>query len=378
LAKAKRDLLWKADHEFPQLIGVHVMKTFKKNVMKTYKKSRVRKAAVASLLLISSAVWADTAVLSVTSGNDGCYDLLAGQTIDAGDVCFAVEGDSLTVTYTTRDGWQLGEAHVWVGEDQDGYPQAKNGNPKIGNFPYNAGDITGATTYSFSVPLGNVQTMFDLENLSAYCAQSGTIYAMAHAVVELADASGNLAQTETGWGEGEGAVQKGSWATRSAITLSVTCNDAPPPPPPSLGQETALMFGNIELNDGTDGICDAHNNSERWGWQAGPLSVGYYQNEIWAGAGQNDLSKGTLVGYVDIVVSDEPAPGNVIVTPMLLDGFTALSTNIYIGREPVCSAAFGKDWRSNASTDIDTSGGVYVGGHFSVGAECQANGNFCE
>lgn len=327
---------------------------------------------------------ADHAVLSVTSGAEGCYDLLAGQTIDAGDVCFEVIEDNktLAVTYTTDGDWELTEAHLWVGEDQDGYPMSKKGNPKIGNFPHNSGNITGTVTHSFYVPLGSVQWFFDMDDLDAHCDEARTVYAMAHAAVQLVDGSGTVLQTETGWSDGEGAVEKGSWATRTAITLSVTC-DGPPPPPPTLGQETALMLGNIELNDETDAVCLQADGSDafgasRWGWQEGPLSAGSYVRDIWAAAGQNDLSKGTLVGYVDIVVSS----GNVTVTPELFEGFEAEETHIYIGTEPVCSGAFGNAWNDDASTNIDTSGGVYVGVHFSVKAECGINpdspDNFCE
>jgi len=327
----------------------------------------------AAFLALGSVAAQAAAVLSVSSGVDGCYELLAGQTTDAGDVCYTVDQQSLTVTYITEGGWELTEAQLWVGEDQDGYPMSKKGNPKIGNFPYNAGDITGATTHSFSVPLGNVQSVFDLDNLDAHCGESGTIYAMAHASVQLVDGNGSVVQSETGWSDGEPAVERGSWATRTVIDLSVTCDDGPTDPPSYFGQETALMLGNIVLNDGNDGICDDA-TAERWGWQDGPLAVGSYTNDTYAAAGNNVLSNGTLVGYVDIVVSS----GNVTVTPVLFEGYEAEETHIYIGTAPVCSAAFGKDWKSNASTDIDTSNGVYVGVHFSVLGECNSNGNFCE
>jgi hypothetical protein len=347
----------------------------KKSIIQGHKLARWTAGIGIAALLALGAIpaQADHAVLSVTSGEDGCYDLLAGQTIDAGDVCFAVDAEDLTVTFGTYDGWELTEAHLWVGEDQDGYPMSKKGNPKIGNFPDNSGNITGTDTHSFYVPLGSVQSFFDLDDLDAHCGESGTIYAMAHAAVQLVDSTGTVVQTETGWSDGEGAVEKGSWATRTAITLSVTCDDAPPPPPPTAGQETAIMFGNIVLNDDNDGICD-DSTAERWGWQDGPLGVGTYVNPIYAAAGNNVLANGTHVGNVTIVVS----AGNVTVTPDLFEGFEAEETHIYIGTEPVCSAAFGQAWNMLASMDMDTSNGVYVGVHFSVLSECNHNGNFCE
>jgi hypothetical protein len=42
-----------------------------------------------------------------------------------------------------------------------------------------------------------------------------------------------------------------------------------------------------------------YNNFHRWGWTNG-ISEGDYTFEVWAGAGQNDFTKGTLVGTVDI------------------------------------------------------------------------------
>jgi hypothetical protein len=154
-------------------------------IMKGTKLVRLTAGIGTAALFALGAVQAQAApVLSVTSGTNGCYDLLAGQTIDAGDVCFEVieDNQTLAVTYTTDGGWELTEAHLWVGDVQDGYPMSKKGNPKIGNFPYNAGDITGYTSHSFSVPLGSVQSFFDLDNLDAHCDESGITYAMALAL----------------------------------------------------------------------------------------------------------------------------------------------------------------------------------------------------
>ena len=90
---------------------------------------------------------------NVNGQQTACVTLYAGQDIDAGTVCYEIIGDNLLVTYSTTGGWELTEAHFWSGCAADGYPSTPKGNPKIGNFPYNAGDITGATVYSFSVDL---------------------------------------------------------------------------------------------------------------------------------------------------------------------------------------------------------------------------------
>jgi hypothetical protein len=350
-------------------------------------------AGIAALLLSMGAVpaQAEHAVLSVTSGENGCYDLLAGQTIDAGDVCFAVDEtyENLTVTYNTADDWELTEAHLWLGDVLDAYPATKKGNPKIGNFPYNSGDITGLTTYSFTVPLGSVQEHFDLNNLDDYCPDgaTGTIYAMAHAAVRRVDGNGNVVQTETGWSAGERVVEKGSWATRTEIQLEVTCENGPPPPS-GRGQETAIMFGSIGFDELLDnctnnqGVSPDNVSDSRWGWQDGPLMEGQYMNPIYAGAGQSDITKGTHVGDVIIDVMS----GMVLVQINLYldyenNPYVVEDTHVYVGTEPVCSANFCNAWTSGSTSltavEIDTSSGVYVGVHLALEGACNDNGNFC-
>jgi len=90
--------------------------------------------------------------------------------------------------------------------------------------------------------------------------------------------------------------------------------------PPSLKNcETAFMMGNttlISLNLG----------NKRWGWaEYFDAADGTYTHDIYAGAGQNDISKGTLVGQAKIIV----AGGDVQVEITLNAGVTANETHIY-------------------------------------------------
>ncbi|HMA58989.1 MAG TPA: hypothetical protein VKN64_01765, partial [Halanaerobiales bacterium] len=76
--------------------------------------------------------------------------------------------------------------------------------------------------------------------------------------------------------------------------------------------------------------------SNNWGWFNGPLSPkGEYELELWAGAGQNDLSKGTLVGTV-IVSFDEET-----VKYIVDNGFYLREVQLYIGNEPTPTASPG-------------------------------------
>lgn len=325
--------------------------------------------AMVAMMFFGVSAWADQATISV-SEETSCTDLLAGQTILAGKVCFTIENnDTVIVTYITENGWELEEAHLWIGNTLDGYPMTPKGNPKIGNFPYNSGNIAGATEFSFTVPLGSILDL-DFDNLDQYCPDglSSSIYALAHASLRKEDGSGGY-QTETGWGDGQRVVQRGNWATRTSVIIEVVCEDQPPPP--QMGQETAIMFGSIQL-DSMEAECGS-DTPARWGWQEGPLLEGNYVRAIYAAAGNNILANGTHIGDVLIDVNS----GQVVVTIDLFEGFEAEETHIYIGTDPICSAAFGKDWNSDSNVLLDTSNGVYVGVHLSVEAECQSNGNFC-
>jgi len=64
-------------------------------------------------------------------------DLLAGQTLDVGDVLVWNDGDTLYVKYVIyEEGWCLTETHLAVVTDVNDFPTNKAGNPKVGHFPY--------------------------------------------------------------------------------------------------------------------------------------------------------------------------------------------------------------------------------------------------
>jgi hypothetical protein len=162
-----------------------------------------------------------------------CQTLYAGQTIDTGWVCVEIVGDNLVVTYETTEGscWELTEAHLWVGADLADMPQTRKGNPKIGNFPHNSGDITGATTHSFSVPL---------EVLGFSCpADDKMYYVAAHAALRCDNGDGSY-QTETGWADGSRFVERGAWGTFFNVTLTCDCGGVNPPTDPTCDSRPAF------------------------------------------------------------------------------------------------------------------------------------------
>lgn len=244
--------------------------------------------------------------LASVEGGEYCTTLVAGQSIDAGTVCAKVADDNLLLTFSTANSWELTEAHAWIGTSLADMPQTSKGAPKIGNFPYNSGDISGATSYTFTVPLSS------LGGEPAVCGQN--FYVAAHAALRKPDSTGGY-QTETGWGAGSSMPK--SWAMYFMITLR--CDDDLPPQKEC---ETAFAFGG-DLAVPFTGLMD----TPRWGWSNGPLGPGSYTFDLYAGAGQNDLSKGTLVGKVAVTYDGSVA--TVVYT--VSSGYTMDETHLYAG-----------------------------------------------
>jgi len=270
-----------------------------------------------------------------------CVTLYAGQTIDAGQVCASVDNTVdtsavcgagsagvLNVEFLTSGGWEIEEAHLAAGDDLADIPMNQKGNPKIGNFPYNSGDITGATSHSFSVPL----CTFGLDAGLTECDPVNAFLA-AHAALRKDNGDGTY-QTETGWGDGDRFVQKGSWAEYFNMELVCTGDEEPPPPPEPASCETAFAYGDGDATCFIGADFDGDNVDDgisRWGWSNGPLSAGSYSWEVYAAAGQCDLTKGTLVGSLGVVYDGSSAT----VTFNRTGDFVLDEEHLYVGSEPL-------------------------------------------
>ncbi|MHC4852665.1 MAG: hypothetical protein ACYTF5_11655 [Planctomycetota bacterium] len=274
-----------------------------------------------SLAFTPAAAAQTPAVLTIGNTGEQCQTLFAGQTIDAGTVCAKVVGSNLEITFDTIGGWELTQAHLWVGDNLAAMPQTRKGNPKIGNFPHNSGDITGKTSHSFSVPL---------TSLAFSCpGPNKTYYVAAHAALRKETIDGGY-QTETGWAAGSRFVDRGSWATFFSIVL--TCSNTNTGG--GDGCETAFAYS-PSPNDGGYGTSFADlGDFERWGWSIGALAPNTstspsYIFDIYAGAGQSDISKGTRVGTLTVVYNGSTA----VVTYTMFTGFTLQEVHLYVGSE---------------------------------------------
>jgi len=87
--------------------------------------------------------------------------------------------------------------------------------------------------------------------------------------------------------------------------------------------ETVYAYGGEELAD-----CFIPWAGSNWGWTNGPISDGYYGEwDIYAGAGQCDITKGTLVGMLLVDYSD----GYVKITYDIDTEYTLNETHLHIG-----------------------------------------------
>jgi len=255
-----------------------------------------------------------TTLFTFSAQAQTCYDLIAGQNEVAGNVCVSSDTTNLYVKYSTIGDWLLDEVHLFVGTSIADMPTTKKGNPKVGNFPYKQEDI-GSNYAEFIIPLaslGNPECNTDL-------------FIAAHASVQRTLDGGSI-QQETAWSEGDPIVEKGNWGTFS--TFTIPCE---PEPPTSGSCETAFAKGDTTF-------IDLGLTQSRWGWEITEVAPGSYSYPIYAGAGQNDITKGTLVGHLSV----EYDGSSVTVTYNMLSGFVLEETHLFVGTTHTTTIAPGQ------------------------------------
>jgi hypothetical protein len=122
---------------------------------------------------------------------DGCFpeevELIAGQTMNAGNVTVSNDADFIYVTYSTTNGWVLTQTHLYVG-DCALIPVNNPGNPIPGQFPY-SGTHANLTTYTYQIPIAQIPA-----------GSCGCI--AAHSVVKQYNSNNQVINTQTAWGNG--------------------------------------------------------------------------------------------------------------------------------------------------------------------------------
>ncbi len=109
------------------------------------------------------------------------FELIAGQTIPAGNVIVSNDNENLYVTYESDNGWKIKEIHLFVGAFAD-IPLNNANVPVPGHFPINETFNPGVGMVTYEIPLSNLPD----------CP-----YILSHAVVV------KEGQEETAWGKGD-------------------------------------------------------------------------------------------------------------------------------------------------------------------------------
>ena len=86
--------------------------------------------------------------------------------------------------------------------------------------------------------------------------------------------------------------------------------------------------------------CFLDDGFHRWGWTIGPLASGEYTFDLYAGAGQCDLEKGTLVGTLNVNYNEDEGTADVEFT--MLEGYVLNETHLYIGNDPYPTSSNGQ------------------------------------
>jgi hypothetical protein len=252
-----------------------------------------------------------------------CADLVAGQNTLIGSVCVGIADGSAQVEYAVIDGWTINTVHFFFDDKPTedellvnscplgvNFPMTKVkepydcGNPKLGHFTYSM-DGLNKSTYSFSLPLNGIDYLND-----------GDLCGAEFNIVAHADVTGPGGEHEGAWAVSWGEIEidgqmvsfpnyilvdpenpnerpRGNWGFAGMFDMKVNCEG-------SFQCETAFAKGDYTFDNWP--YYDFKSN--RWGWVLGPFGKGFIANSesfpLYAGAGQNDTSKGALAGKVTV------------------------------------------------------------------------------
>lgn len=263
-----------------------------------------------------------------------CVELSAGQAIHAGTVCMTIEpgGEVMHVLYTTTSGWELIDAQLAAGDSMSDVPVDDEGNPVLEQFRFNSGDITGATSHAFAVPLFDFHLDADIAGDVDGPAESCdpvTAYVAAHATLRKANHGGTW-QTASGWAHDERIIDRSNWAR--LFTMSLECGL---PEPQLRACETAFAKGDastcfIGADFDQDGIADG---IDHWGWSNGPLTPGTGAAwPVYAAAGRCDVARGMRVGSLSVSYGRE---GHAQIVFDRVGDFVLDEEHLYVGSEPL-------------------------------------------
>ena len=125
-------------------------------------------------------------------------DLIAGKSVDVGDVLITYDSQNVVVELTMESGWCVAKVHLAAASAEGEFPQTKKGNPIPGQFPVKKKYDPCATSGSFTVPLSSIAGL-----------EAG---AAPHVALHAEVVRSELEEHESAWAEG-GGFDGANWAT---------------------------------------------------------------------------------------------------------------------------------------------------------------------
>lgn len=284
------------------------------------------------------------------------WTLWAGQTNDVGSVSVTNDSTNLYVTYTLDyqdptclvdtdgDGMpdteseaveaEFGTLHLWVGDtDPTGplstMPATGQGTPIPGQFPYHF-DANGLQTHTFTIPLAELA----IKGVDVAC--DAKLYVVAHAEVNYLDCDGEPNdEGDTAFGGDKPGIGPRWWYYGE---YTVCCDGTTEVP---FCQTAYAKGGHVWTTDkrsNPQNLPSLKLTKNRWGWAINLTATGETTYEIWAGAGLNDTTKGTLVGTLTVDWDGT----NVSFCYDLNDGYTMEELHFYAGDDSPTTIAPGQ------------------------------------
>lgn len=214
------------------------------------------------------------------------------------DVASKIEGSNVVTVTTERDTYDTTEPIVWGDPDEE-----INETVNIDDDS----DLFGPVVLgSVTAPNGDTFTYDECFAWTDYTAPGPYIY----------ENTATIRETD----QSAEATLKVNWE---------------PPDKVCFADETAWAYGGDYANPNWK-----YAQGRNWGWTNGPLSPGFYAEwPLYAGAGQNDLSKGEIVGWVTVTYYDGSDPtipaGCVEVIYQVDEGYYLGETHLWVGNDPL-------------------------------------------
>ena len=165
----------------------------------------MKKVLITTLVTILAVMGIVTPVLAAPLALPAIVDLIAdggadGDQIDVGDLSVSYDGSNLNIVFTTVDGWEMDETHLYVGA-------AAPTKSSPGKFPYKHEELGWVTSDSYSIALA-----------------PGDYYIAAQAEVRLwlyydEILQENVYRYESLWAEGSRFGKGTNWAMCFQVTI---------------------------------------------------------------------------------------------------------------------------------------------------------------